>query len=209
MLPCWADVAISIRCLRSLTLVCYTNRHESHSQASRILTDFMPYVVPPQRQAPPKRFGQFKLTVGQYPIKNHLLGIALPDLYLKRPRTLYQRLFFFFKQVNFSTRPVHPQTLLSRRENSRLTTRCRSRSTGSGAELTLGLTVSDKQSSKLRLVIISRLDRNRKHPNFSAQAEPPPNSSQLPIFPDLFCPQRAPWLSYPGRSPVQTQGRGP
>ena len=27
MLPCWADVAISIRCLRSLTLVCYTNRH--------------------------------------------------------------------------------------------------------------------------------------------------------------------------------------
>ena len=32
MLPCWADVAISIRCLRSLTLVCYTNRHLTFSE---------------------------------------------------------------------------------------------------------------------------------------------------------------------------------
>ena len=67
-------------------------------------------------------------------------------------------------------------------------------------------TVSDKQSSELRLVVISRLRSNGKHPKSQVKAEPPPNYRQLPIFLDLFCPLMAPWLSYPGQSPVQTQG---
>ena len=52
----------------------------------------------PQRQAPAAslagRLGQFKLSVGQYPIENHHLGIALPELYLKEP-PYYTRVFFF------------------------------------------------------------------------------------------------------------------
>ena len=45
MLPCWADVAISIRCLRSLTLVCYTNRHVcSVGNRSWVCTYMMRYV---------------------------------------------------------------------------------------------------------------------------------------------------------------------
>ena len=86
-----------------------------------------------------------------------------------------------------------------------LTTRCRLRSTCSGTEPSLNPTVSDKQSSELRLVKISRLRSSRKHPKSQTQAEPPPNSSHFPIFLDLFCAQPAPWLSYPGRLPVQTQ----
>ena len=91
-------------------------------------------------------------------IKNHRLGIALPELYLKDILHCTS-VFFFSKQVNFPTRPVHLRTLWSLCESS-LTTRCRLRSTGSGAEPTLNPTVSDKQSSKLRLVKISRLASN-------------------------------------------------
>ena len=113
--------------------------------------------------------------------------------------------FFFVQECKLFNLTSSPANTCSPCESSS-TTRCRSRSTGSGAEPMLDPTVSDKQTSELRLVIISRRRSNGKHPNSQAKVEPPPNSSQLPTFLDLFCPRMAAWLSYPGRSPVQTQG---
>ena len=113
----------------------------------------------------------------------HYFAQTLP----KRHTMLHKRLFVS-KQVNFPARPVRLRTLRSLCECSSRT-RCRSPSTGSGAEPTLNPTVSDKQSFERRLVKISRLRSNGKHPKSQAKAEPPPNSSYFPIFLDLFCPQ--------------------
>ena len=48
--------------------------------------DFAPCVVHASAKRPAVslagRLGQFKLSVGHYPIENHRLGIALPELYL-------------------------------------------------------------------------------------------------------------------------------
>ena len=140
-------------------------------------------------------------------IKNwyHRLGIALPELYLWSRRPLpHRRLVFFSKQVDFPIRQFTCDTLWSLRESGS-TTRCLSQSMGSRAEPMLHPTVSDKQSSKLRPVKVSRLRSNGNLPKFQAKAEQRPNSSQLLIF-ELFCPQLAPWLSYPGQSLVQTNG---
>ena len=59
------------------------------------------------------------------------------------------------------------------------------------------------------LVIISRLKSNGKHPKSEEKAEPPTNSSQLPIFFDLFwyCPRARERLGLvPG--PVTGQNAG-
>ena len=87
-----------------------------------------------------ERLGQFKLSVGQYPIENRHLGICL---YFTKDLLCCTSVYFFIysKQADFPTRPVHLRTLWSLCKSSTPTI-CRLPLTASGAEPTL----DDRQS---------------------------------------------------------------
>ena len=67
-----------------------------------------------------ERLGQFKLSVGQYPIENHGLGIALPELY-QRPPMLHHRLFLLktSRLSNSTSSPSNTVITVRRRRAAR------------------------------------------------------------------------------------------